>query len=160
MRLLFIAIFSLVSSAFHTVCGQTADQQKQMTNILLTYYEVKEAMIAGDATAGASKARDLMSAVQNADQKMVQDAKADKLVKDAGKLAEAKDIEKQRAVFSELSETLYTAVKSMKITGDAIYRQYCPMKKAYWLSNSKEIRNPYYGSMMMSCGKVVETINP
>jgi hypothetical protein len=31
------------------------------------------------------------------------------------------------------------------------------MKKAYWLSRGKEIENPYYGSAMLSCGKIVET---
>jgi len=34
------------------------------------------------------------------------------------------------------------------------------MKKAVWLSNEKAIKNPYYGSQMLTCGKVVETINP
>ncbi|RYF82932.1 MAG: DUF3347 domain-containing protein, partial [Chitinophagaceae bacterium] len=35
---------------------------------------------------------------------------------------------------------------------------YCPMKKALWLSNEKAIKNPYYGSAMLTCGKVTETI--
>lgn len=39
----------------------------------------------------------------------------------------------------------------------AVYYQYCPMKKAYWLSMEKEIKNPYYGSSMLTCGKVIET---
>jgi hypothetical protein len=32
------------------------------------------------------------------------------------------------------------------------------MKKAYWLSPDKAIKNPYYGSAMLTCGKVTETI--
>jgi hypothetical protein len=34
------------------------------------------------------------------------------------------------------------------------------MKKANWLSNEKQVKNPYYGSAMLNCGKVVDTINP
>ena len=160
MRILFIAIISIFSSVFQMANGQTADQQKQMTNILLSYYQVKDALIKGDASVSAAKARELISAVQTADQKTVKETKADKLLEDAGKIADAKEIEKQRASFSGLSETMYSVAKSMKLSGEPIYRQYCPMKKAYWLSDSKEILNPYYGSMMLSCGKVVETINP
>jgi Protein of unknown function (DUF3347). len=33
------------------------------------------------------------------------------------------------------------------------------MKKANWLSSEKEIKNPYYGSTMLTCGSVVDTIN-
>ena len=43
-----------------------------------------------------------------------------------------------------------------------IYYQYCPMynggKGANWLSKENTVKNPYYGSMMLTCGKVVETI--
>ena len=28
---------------------------------------------------------------------------------------------------------------------------------AYWLSNSKEIYNPYFGDMMLNCGRVADT---
>jgi len=28
-----------------------------------------------------------------------------------------------------------------------------------WLSSEKKIQNPYYGSDMMECGAVLETIN-
>jgi hypothetical protein len=28
------------------------------------------------------------------------------------------------------------------------------MKKASWLSNDKAIKNPYYGSAMLTCGNV------
>ena len=44
-----------------------------------------------------------------------------------------------------------------------VYYQFCPMandgKGANWLSKENAVKNPYYGSMMLSCGKTVETIN-
>jgi Cu(I)/Ag(I) efflux system membrane fusion protein len=30
-------------------------------------------------------------------------------------------------------------------------------KGAYWLSEFEEIRNPYFGDAMLTCGEVVET---
>ena len=45
---------------------------------------------------------------------------------------------------------------------NAIYYQHCPMandgKGANWLSKEEEIKNPYFGSMMLSCGKTIETL--
>ena len=39
-----------------------------------------------------------------------------------------------------------------------IYKQYCPMafnnEGAYWLSESKDIMNPYFGDRMLKCGRV------
>lgn len=36
--------------------------------------------------------------------------------------------------------------------------QFCPMKNASWLSDSKEVCNPYYGDKMLTCGSVKEEI--
>jgi len=33
-------------------------------------------------------------------------------------------------------------------------------KGAYWLQKTKDIQNPYYGSMMFKCGSVSETVYP
>ncbi|RYF85874.1 MAG: DUF3347 domain-containing protein, partial [Chitinophagaceae bacterium] len=45
-----------------------------------------------------------------------------------------------------------------KLSDKPVYVQYCPMKKATWLSSEKQIRNPYYGSSMLTCGEVTETL--
>ena len=46
--------------------------------------------------------------------------------------------------------------------GDALYLQYCPMANndqgANWLSTYSEIRNPYFGDMMLKCGETQDTI--
>ena len=48
-------------------------------------------------------------------------------------------------------------------TSKKLYQAYCPMynnnKGAQWLSDSREIQNPYYGSEMMKCGEVIKEIN-
>lgn len=80
----------------------------------------------------------------------------------ADKIAAAADIEEQRGLFSDLSNDFITRVKSAGLNTGEIYVEYCPMalndKGAYWLSNSKEILNPYFGDSMLTCGSVKETI--
>jgi hypothetical protein len=48
--------------------------------------------------------------------------------------------------------------KGVKLSSEPIYQQYCPMKKAAWLSNESAVKNPYYGSSMLTCGNVTDTI--
>jgi hypothetical protein len=48
--------------------------------------------------------------------------------------------------------------KAVKLSVQPVYQDYCPMKKAYWLSSEAAIKNPYYGSQMLSCGKINDTI--
>ena len=76
-------------------------------------------------------------------------------------MADTKDIEKQRELFSQFTEKVEPLFKE-SISEGAIYKQFCPMafegKGGYWISNVEEIRNPYYGEKMLKCGKVTETI--
>ena len=80
----------------------------------------------------------------------------------AAKITNATDIEKQRALFSDLSNEMIAKVKSAGLKSGEVYVEYCPMalndKGASWLSNQKEIKNPYYGESMMDCGEVKETL--
>ena len=69
-------------------------------------------------------------------------------------------IKHQREHFDLLSKDL---IDMIAITGTdkKLYQDYCPMygdNGAQWLSNSEEIKNPYYGSKMMSCGEVQKEI--
>ena len=69
----------------------------------------------------------------------------------------------QRNAFAILSIVVYNTLKTFEIHGLDIYYQYCPMvddnKGAYWLSLDSEIRNPYFGDSMLTCGEIIETIN-
>ena len=78
----------------------------------------------------------------------------------AQQLAQAKDIAKQRDVFATLSGYMMQLAKTEMLSDAYLYIDYCPMKKAYWLSDSKPIRNPYYGNSMLTCGEIKETIKP
>lgn len=80
----------------------------------------------------------------------------------AAKITNSSDLEKQRAAYSELSDEIITRVKRAGMQQGELYLTHCPMafddKGASWLSNSRTVRNPYYGDKMLSCGSVKETL--
>ncbi|WEK18132.1 MAG: DUF3347 domain-containing protein [Candidatus Pedobacter colombiensis] len=80
----------------------------------------------------------------------------------AAKIGVAKDIDAQRIVFSDLSKDFIARVKVSGLNSGELYVEYCPMalndKGASWLSNQKDIKNPYFGESMLNCGEVKETI--
>lgn len=121
--------------------------------LLENYISVKDALVSSDAATAARAIHTLYQSVKEETDFAGKDA----LLKAAEKLAKTNDIEKQRAAFNDVSTVMWEVVKNSGKADHAVYYQYCPMKKAYWLSNEKEIKNPYYGSAMLTCGKVVET---
>jgi len=72
------------------------------------------------------------------------------------------DIEKQRREFARFNLAFYKSLKMFGLDNETAYYQYCPManrdKGAYWLSEIKEIRNPYFGEDMLGCGETRETL--
>ncbi len=74
-----------------------------------------------------------------------------------------KDRAAQQVAFNAFNQALYRSIKAFGISGGTAYYQYCPMaldnNGAHWFSDTKEIRNPYFGDKMLKCGSVKETIN-
>jgi len=68
----------------------------------------------------------------------------------ATRMGAASDIKAARTLFMDLSETLIKAAGESLASDVRI--AYCPMVKKHWLQTDKEIRNPYYGSSMLTCG--------
>ena len=77
-------------------------------------------------------------------------------------LLEADDIAEQRMYFEPLSEAFINTAQTLGAIGQTYYVAFCPMydddRGAYWLSEFEEIKNPYFGDMMLRCGEVRETI--
>ncbi len=78
-------------------------------------------------------------------------------------IGNAKSIKEQRDAFVTLNKDLVPFFKAAPVESGKAFVAFCPMandnKGAYWLSTAKEIKNPYYGEEMISCGEVKETIN-
>jgi Cu(I)/Ag(I) efflux system membrane fusion protein len=77
--------------------------------------------------------------------------------------AAASDLAAARDAFRTLSAAMYSAIRRFGTSGkEPAHRFYCPMafdnRGAHWLQNTSEIENPYYGSLMLRCGELSETI--
>lgn len=135
--------------------------------ITKAYLGLKNALIAGNGTLAQAKGKELLDALStdatkglNPDQQKLLNSYLDKLKFDSRHISEVPNVEHQREHFESLSKNMYDVLKGLKVNTSTLYQQYCPMKKAYWLSESADIKNPYYGSgEMETCGKTTATLN-
>lgn len=143
----------------------TGDFKVQINALVIEYYGIKDALVATNGKTAQQKANDLLQVLSQLDktemtkeQKNMYTSLVGKIKSDTEHISETQDIAKQRAHFNDLSNNLFEVLKALGINESPVYQQYCPMKKAYWLSNNSAIRNPYYGNQMLTCGKVTETL--
>mgnify|MGYP002379510903 CR=1 FL=1 len=139
-------------------------------DVVTSYLQLKNALAndnSKDAATAGSKVQKAMEKVDtasfSADQKKVfADVKDDAIEHAEHIAANANNIEHQREHFETLSKDLYDMVKVFG-NNQPLYQTHCPMynnnKGAYWLSETKEIKNPYLGAKMSTCGEVKEELN-
>ncbi|MCC8425422.1 DUF3347 domain-containing protein [Mucilaginibacter sp. UR6-11] len=148
-----------------TICAKAQATNAAINNVVTAYLDVKNALTADDGATAAAKAKMLagqINAVKAADLSPVQQGTwknyVDKLSFDSRHISETTAIDHQREHFASLSKNMYAVLKAVKVNNETLYLQYCPMKKAGWLSNKPEIENPYFGKSMPNCGSVKETL--
>jgi hypothetical protein len=158
------AIFYVLMIALVIPFSSYSQEKPSFSSLLSKYYEIKNALVGTDATGAAKAASDFATSAKAIDIKTLSaneqtafKSVQGKLLADANSIGGNKDLAKQRAAFQTLSESVITLTKAFKPSKPA-YIAYCPMKKAYWISAEQGIKNPYYGSTMLTCGKVTETI--
>lgn len=167
-KTIMIALVALVSfGAYaqhdHAAHGDSKDQaqghvmfkDEKVSAAYSHYVHLKDALVASksdDAKKAAAELKKSLSSLGN----------AKTAAESASKIAATSDIDDQRKEFSTLSNEMTTLVKASKISMGSIYVEYCPMANnnegAFWLSNEKQIKNPYFGDTMLKCGSVKETI--
>ncbi len=141
-----------------------------LKEIVAGYLALKNALTA-DKTADAAAAgkvleaslRGFNKAGLTAEQQKAFDEIADDATEHAEHIgANGGKIDHQREHFALLSKDIYDLVKAVGSGGQPLYQDFCPMydkgKGAIWLSENKDIANPYYGKKMLTCGKVKEEI--
>lgn len=148
--------------------GTIQKDKASLESVYAHYFAVKDALVKSDAGIASTKAKELlkeinavkMESLGTDEHKVYMKYLAD-LKTDAGHIAESKDVSHQREHFTSLSQNMYEVMKSIK-PGYTVYLDHCPMfndgKGANWISKESSIKNPYYGSQMLTCGKIIETI--
>lgn len=140
-----------------------------VNDVVTFYLQLKNALANDNSKDAATAGSEVQKAFEkintasfSADQKTVFADVKDDAIEHAEHIASnANNIEHQREHFETLSKDVYDMVKVFG-TGQTLYQTHCPMynnnKGANWLSETKEIKNPYFGSKMYTCGEVKEEI--
>lgn len=134
--------------------------EEGVSRLVQEYMDVKNAMVNDDY----EQVKRAASGMQNSldDGELSQQERND-LKNSINQLATAQDIKAQRQAFNQLSQQLYQLVQTNDKIDQTLYWQHCPMamggQGANWLSEEKQVRNPYMGQRMPGCGSVEETIN-
>lgn len=157
------------ATGMHNHSEMTVQDKNQLKIVYDGYFSLKDALVKSDGSAASAKAKDLLAALTAVKMETLKPEEhtvwmkvKEDLTTDAEHITETKEVSHQRDHFTTLSKNMYQLIKVSK--NDApVYYQHCPMyndgKGADWLSKESVIKNPYYGSQMLSCGKTVETIN-
>ncbi len=141
----------------------------QLTQVYTSYLKMKDAFVATDAKEVSGSARDVSQAFKAVDMgllkgeaHMVWMEQLETLEKSIDSIGNLSDIEKQRNEFARFNLTFYKSLKTFGLSNVTAYYQFCPMALdntgAYWFSDSEEIRNPYFGDVMLECGENKEII--
>lgn len=143
--------------------------QQQLAGVFKAYVALKDAFVASDAAKVKSEAESTQKALAATDMKLLTGAAHNDWMAYLGtmestlkEIQSATDIEVQRKSFSALSDSFYKSIKAFGLGGSTAYYEFCPMafdnEGAYWLSEAEQIRNPYFGDKMLTCGSVKETL--
>ena len=134
------------------------------TPILEAYIQIKNGLVIDDKAAAAKGGTALLAAFSTFDMsKLSGETQKEymEIYEDAKEQAEhivKSPIDHQREHFETLSTDINDLVTLLG-TEKTLYQDYCPMAKASWLSEVKDIKNPFYGSKMLTCGSVKKQIN-
>lgn len=146
-----------------------ASFHQQLAGVFTSYVELKDAFVASDASKVKEEATETNDALAKVDMKLLSGAAHNDwmtyLIPIQNSLKDIQasaDIESQRKAFSTLSDNLYKSAKAFGLGGKQAFYKYCPMafnnEGAYWLSDQQQIRNPYFGDKMLTCGEVKEKL--
>ena len=139
--------------------------KQQLAEVSQAYLDLKNALVETDPEESGKAAARLTSMLDIVDMSLVKDDahlfwmdQLTALKAHGGKIAELEDVEEQRGQFDFLSQVLIDAIKVFGVANDTLYVQHCPMafdnSGADWISDVKEIRNPYFGDKMLKCGVI------
>lgn len=155
--------------------SENTDVFKQsFTQLLNAYNNLKDALVLSDTGKASAAALALRTA---ADSLKVNEIKGDStgVIKEtaaaftstitgsAQALVTEKDIKGKRKEFEMIADAMWSLTRTVRYTSQKVYWQFCPMafdnKGAYWMSYEREIKNPYFGSEMLKCGSVEDSLD-
>lgn len=156
-------------SSATTASGNASKTAFPTDAIVSKYLNIKNAFTKDDSNGAATAAQNLLATLnsssttsldtksKNKYNAFVADAKAHvkHIADNDGKMSH------QREYFSLLSQDVFGLIKTFG-TKQTVYQDYCPMygegKTGYWISETKDVINPYFGSEMLNCGRRIGAV--
>ncbi|MEA1785472.1 efflux RND transporter periplasmic adaptor subunit [Arenibacter sp. GZD96] len=148
----------------------SADAKKAMEPLFEAYLTMKDALT-NDQMKDAKKAgTTLLQILNTIDARLFQGASHEVWMRFSNDLSKTlthvqhfSTIEELRNVFQHTSNLMIELSQTVNPLSKTLYVQHCPMadsnKGANWLSLSDEIKNPYFGKAMATCGEITNQIN-
>lgn len=129
---------------------ESDDSAMEMDKVLDSYFDIKNALVSSDLSTAMISTNKLKARANG------------KIAEVAEEMNQATTLEGKRKVFESLSTVIYERVKEKGGNVSTVYKIFCPMafdnKGAFWLSESDEVKNPYFGDEMLKCGTVKEEL--
>lgn len=131
----------------------SVDQTARLKELLGAYVQVQRTL-AADSMAGVKEATNTMASVLNGDKSGLYGAeKSAEIIGFIKEVARQEKIADARKAFRPLSHALIATLEKRKAT-TGFYIAHCPMADASWIQAGRDLRNPYYGSEMLTCGSI------
>lgn len=165
----FILLSSLAQAQLNSKQEVTPElvekREAQKKEIMSNYLALKNSLIVSDSLAAVTNATALKKSLTNFKFKKLRLEEMNAATKErkeiialATEVTTTKNINKQRKIVQSLSIKFWDLAPKFKTEDATIHLQVCPMTGAMWLSDSKEIKNPYYPKNMLTCGEVKGTL--
>jgi Cu(I)/Ag(I) efflux system membrane fusion protein len=142
------------------------EAETKFGDLLKVYLNLKDALVASDQELTqtlAKKGAGIASELSGMPMDDMGKSHITRLASQLKEMGSKSDLEGQREVFVSLSQNMIQIGRQMQGLDAKLYVQNCPManndKGANWLSLEEEIRNPYYGDTMLTCGSIIDTIS-
>lgn len=167
----FVAALAAVSSlqAHCGSCGVGGDAEHAAScencpaEQLEGYYSTQKGLANDDLAAAKKGADAFLAHAETMECNSGEDSCCSTEMDAASTISGASDIAAARVAFKDWSDALLGKLEKSGLGEGVAYKMHCPMAfnntGADWIQGSKDLRNPYYGSMMLTCGFVSETIS-
>jgi uncharacterized protein DUF3347 len=144
--------------------------RKQLNEIFDKYSDIKNALSSDDSAGAVKETSGFIQAIRNAQAMESAELTGTKwklwistVEKIISELSLSKTLKQQRVKFSDLSASMFDMIKTFGVYDKTIYKIECVKINRYWLTDSRETDNPYYGKdrsneKSQPCFRIIETL--
>lgn len=144
------SITVLVLMTFNLLQAADGKLPSPLQTALEDYSKIQSALATDSLKGAAEASASLSESVQNDKTGFL----PIELKSQALTLSKSSDLKTARNAFKPLSATLIALLSSQPAKSGRYFEANCPMAAASWIQTDKPIKNPYYGSSMLTCGSI------